>query len=252
MFKRLMLLLSWLLVTPAFAQGQCELNIEQAFAVEGSQLSVGEAGANLIRFKPDGLWVGDSKVELSSAQQAMVEEYRQGFVKQTPELVALVEQAIAMLEQTLTSTIAPLLNEDNTQQLNQLINDMKARADSVAGKNQLGYYFKADDDTFENLIDEKTQQQMEALMQSVAGQFMAEIGAQMMSGDGASGDLIQKRMEQMQNLGNDIESKMRSQAKALEAKAEKVCKDIQALLPLEHKLAQEIEPLKSFEFVKAG
>ncbi|GLP98103.1 DUF2884 family protein [Paraferrimonas sedimenticola] len=219
----------------AQAEVQCDLNIDQNFSIEGDKLTLGDKDASQMVLTPQGVFKDNKPVDLSAEAKAQAEKYRQMLVGKTPEIVDLVQQALKITETTLSELITPLLNEKNQQGLETLVNNMRERVSKMAGEDNRGYYFIGSDKAIDNFIDEETEAEMRDLLQSVAGQFMAEVGAQMMNGgDGA--EALQQKMAQLQNLGTDLEARLKEQSEQLERQANKLCEDLKKVEPVEEKL----------------
>ncbi|WP_394200478.1 YggN family protein [Shewanella waksmanii] len=235
----------------SFGEGkQCDVALNYDVAVEPKKLTVSDAGKEVYRVELGKLFVEGKEIDLNSSQQALVNEYSEQVSQQVPEVIELVNDAVQIATTAVSMALTPLLGDATGAKIDQMMDSLSQRIDSVAYQNGDKFYIGATESSLEQTFGEDFEKELDQLVQSSIGSLMMTLGSEMMSGDG---NTFEEKMnsfsQKMERIGEDIEREMELQAQELEHRAERVCDNFEQLLITENKLRAQVPSLKNYALI---
>ncbi|MFT5705654.1 MAG: hypothetical protein ACI8SK_001614 [Shewanella sp.] len=229
---------------------KCEVTLNYDVAVEPKMLTVTEGDTEVYRIEVDQLFVEGKLVSLNKAQKKLLIQYSDEVSTQVPEVIGLVHDAVGIASSAASMALTPLLGDAAGAKLDEMMDGLEQRIDKVAYQNGDKFYLGATQSSLEDTFGDEFEQELEQLVKNSIGSMMINLGSQMLSGDGES---FEQNMEafaiKMENVGQDIELQMESQAENLEARANKMCERFMYLVELEDKLRVEVPELAKYPLI---
>ncbi|WP_064792016.1 YggN family protein [Shewanella woodyi] len=231
---------------------ECEVTLNYDIAVEPKKLTVTEGSAEVYRIEMDQLFVEGKPVSLNRSQKKLLTQYSDEVSTQVPEVIGLVHDAVGIASSAASMALTPLLGDAAGAKLDEMMDGLEERIEKVAYQNGDKFYLGATHSSLEDTFGEEFEQELEQLVKNSIGSMMVNLGSQMLAGDGES---FEQSMEafaaKMENVGQDIELQMESQAQSLEDRADKMCERFQYLVELEQKLRAEVPELAKYPLIDA-
>lgn len=222
----------------------CDVNLNYDINLEPKKLVFSQKGTESYRFEPGRVFVDGKEVSLSSEQRELVDAYADSVARQVPEVVALVSDAITLASTAVGTALTPLLGDETSAKMSELMSNVSERLDEVMHKNGDSYYIGATDGSIDAVFDKEFEQEIENLVQESMGTLMIRIGTEMLASEGES---FEAKMEafgkKMEAMGEQIEREMDAQAQGLEARANKMCDGFDNVLALESEMKAKVPEL---------
>ncbi|GGJ02520.1 hypothetical protein GCM10007978_45000 [Shewanella hanedai] len=231
---------------------QCEATLNYDISVEPKMLTVTTGDTEVYRIEVDQLFIEGESVPLNKAQKKLLTQYSDELSTQVPEVIGLVHDAVEIASSAASMALTPLLGDAAGAKLDEMMDGLEERVEKVAYQNGDKFYLGATQSSLEDTFGEEFEQELEQLVKNSIGSMMINLGSQMLSGDGES---FEQSMEafamKMENVGQDIELQMDSQAKDLESRADKMCERFMYLVELEQKLRVQVPELAQYPLIDA-
>lgn len=240
-------LASAMTLIPAFAHdNECNVQLHGALQYHQGLLTVDmENGAVMAINSDHELSINGDTISLSGAQQQWVDEYYDNIDKAIPMTLEIATEGLAVANVAVSEVFGELLGADNslTGDFDQMFTTLEEKLDSSfydeAGNIHIDSTQFEGDDWFDESWEAEFEQQVESLVSQSMGQILIAVGTQMLWNDGDMGDFE----ERMERFGETIETRIESEAEALEEKAHKLCDVLKEANYAEHKMQTTIPGL---------
>lgn len=245
-------LLSASFVAPVMAKmslnnEQCDVALNYDVTVEPKKLMISDKGVEQYRVDMGELYVQGEAVRLNAKQANILGQYTDSLSTQVPEAIALVSEVMTIVNHSVTLALSPILGAEAGVHLDKMMQGIQKRVDTIAYREGDKFYLGATESSIEERFNKEFEQEMEQMLTSSMGSLMMSVGAQIMSSKGGT---FEEKMtafsDKMENVGNDIELQMESQSKPLEARANKLCSNLEGLMVLEKELHLQIPQLSPY------
>lgn len=240
-------LASAMTLTPAFAHdNECNVELHGSLKYHQGLLSVDMGNGSVMAIDGDReLSINGEAIALSGTQQGWVDEYYDNIDKAIPMTLEIATEGLAVANVAVSEVFGELLGADNslTDDFDQMFTTLEEKLDSSfydeAGNIHIDSTQFEGDDWFDESWEAEFEQQVESLVSQSMGQILIAVGTQMLWNDGDMSDFE----ERMERFGETIETRIESEAEALEDKAEKLCDVLKQANYAEHKMQTTIPGL---------
>ncbi len=211
---------------------QCKYSIDHDIEINEQKVTF-ERNNKSLSFTDGQLEINGKVASLNRVQKKAAQDFYQTTVNLMPKIADLAVEGAELGIKAATIAITRLLGDDKEvyKDLIEPIEKLASRVRSNISPTHLNT--KVLDQSF----DEEFEQELEALlstaMSKYAGKMASRLISAIFSGDDEEMEDLEFRME---NLGNDLESYIESQAGGLEEKAELLCKDFERLAQIDRAL----------------
>ncbi|MCL1074149.1 YggN family protein [Shewanella dokdonensis] len=227
----------------------CDVSLNYDVTLTPKKLVIGEQGKERYRVEIDRLYVDGKEVSLNAEQKTLLTQYQQGMTKQIPEVVGLVDEAMAMANDAISTALTPLLGDDAGAKLDDMMTQLHERVGKMVYHKGDTYFIGATDDTLDKAFDEEFSHQIEDLVMQSMGSIMINIGKSMMNGEGDFSERMDAFGKRMDKLGDEIDQQMDERSKALDKRADRLCDDFQQVMTVEGQLRQSVPALSAYPLV---
>nr|WP_168711069.1 DUF2884 family protein [Ningiella ruwaisensis] len=243
---------SSILNTKNFRNTTCDIKVNGDIVIDQDKVTITERNADIIILTDKGsASVNGQTLALTSEEQSYVKDYVDGIKSAVPQAIELAAKAIAITNTALTEVFTGLLGEDSQlpKMINKKLSDLQNLLEEQVYQKPNSYTFNqaffGSDGELKGELEQSLNSAVEEITATAMGEFMMLLGKSMMSGEGSAKD-FQTRME---NLGDNIESQITEQSKALEDDANRLCDTLQKVDDTESNL-QKINGLNRLDFLK--
>lgn len=241
--------------TAVMAQDEhsCNVNFDKDLSINSQLVSMKDAGTELWRINNSGqLWLYGKAVTTDHDTQALLREYQAGIRTQTLETVALVEDALVLASDAVSSVLTELTGDSLQQHptLQTALDKIKTSTESIVVRSGdtidiYGSRF----DNLDNAFGPEFEQAIEEAVTSSMGSIMMLVGKAMASGEGNFEQRMEAFGERMQRFGEDLEARMDIKAQALEQRGDAMCANLQQLDTLETQIQQAIPQMQQHDLI---
>lgn len=231
----------------------CNVNFDKDLSINSQLVSMKDAGTELWRINSNGqLWLDGKAITTDSNTQALLREYQAGIRTQTLETVALVEDALVMASDAVSSVLTELTGDSLQQHptLQTALDKIKTSTESIVVRSGdtidiYGSRF----DNLDNAFGPEFEQAIEEAVTSSMGSIMMLVGKAMTSGEGNFEQRMEAFGERMERFGEDLEARMDIKAQALEQRGDAMCANLQQLDTLESQIQQAIPQMQQHDLI---
>lgn len=206
---------------------ECNIQVNGHVSLKNNDLLITtEQNQNILINAQHDLFVNDQAISLNAEQKTWVGNYYSDIQRSIPMVVEVAIEGINIANYAVSEALGGILGKDSNtvRMLSDKLNEIEQKLHLHIHQNPQHITF--DTQTLEqelgmgNKLDAEVDRLVEEAMQSAMGEFFMLLGKSMLSGGNANLADFEQRM---QNIGNEIESKIESQTTALEVKAEELC-----------------------------
>jgi len=205
---------------------ECHMSTDYDIKIDENSVLLSHTGRESLRFSGEQLLVDGKPANLNDQQRRAVVHLQQGARRLVPQFARLAVEGGELGVKAATLAITALLGDDVAVH-DDLIKPIEAIShriqenitDDMVNSTQLE---KAFDQDFEREIE----QLVSTATTKYSGKMIGHVLRAAFSGDDEEMNDLEFRME---NLGEDIERQVEAEAKQLEARADELCEQMQAL-----------------------
>ncbi|WP_133406184.1 YggN family protein [Parashewanella tropica] len=225
---------------------ECNISLNYDISASANALTITDNGNERYRIVGDRLFVNDKQIALDDSQKHLLSEYRQELGEQVPQVIELVNGAVELASDAMGSALTPLLGEDASGKLEDVMEKVQERVGKVAYQDGDTYHLGATESTIEQAFDHNFEEEVESAVKSSIGSILMNVGAQLMSSDGGSfSEKLTAFEQKMENMAQEIETRVEARAAEFEQKADMMCDNFKALATLEQEVRVAIPELKA-------
>ncbi len=246
------MLASVLTSTSLYAHDSCNVNLDAGFSINKTSLEfLDDNDKTLYKINGDQeLIIDGESIDLTSTQQALVNDYSTSIRAMVPEVRAIAIEGVDLAVEGVNLAFNELLGEGNDLGAD-LTEELLAVREEVSTRFSAEHGFTIGADGFEDgdFLGEEFEERIEssvekAVMNSMASLLVA-IGQEMIFSGGDT-DAFEARME---NFGDNLEQQMEARAEKIEHKAEELCLAAVKIDQIEEQLKASIDELSGFDVI---
>ena len=238
----------------AYAYESCNVNLSAGFTINASSIEFVQAqGANDEKQRSlykiiDGkkLLVDNQNIELSDAQQAMVQKYDEKIRHLVPQVRNIAIEGVDLAVEGVNLAFNALLGEGNnvaadlTKELTLIREDVVTKL-SIENGISVGIDGLESDQLLGKDFDKRIESAVEKTVLNSMGSILIAMGKHMMTAKGDE-ESFDSRMEK---FSESIEHEMTERTAVIEKKAYAICVNIAMVDEIEEQLKAEIAPLSN-------
>ncbi|WP_166422749.1 DUF2884 family protein [Paraglaciecola sp. 20A4] len=235
------------------AEQQCDVEFNGGLRLENQVLTLTtEQNNKIVINQSKQLYVNGQKTNLSTEQQARLNEFYDSINAAIPAAAGIASDAIELATYALDETFTQLLGENNsvvadiTDQLHELKRELDRSFYGDDGQIRLNSAQFEEDEFLSKAFEDKFEKAVETIVTRAIGQIMVTIGSELMF-NGGDFDEFEQRME---TFAEGMEHKFDHQSEALEARAEVLCASLANIDRLEEKLQNEVPQLADLDVLQ--
>lgn len=237
----------------ASEDNSCNINFDKDITMSNELVSVNEAGIELWRINNQGqLWIKDHAVNTDASTQQLLLDYQAGIRSQTLETVALVEDALVLAADAVSSVFAELTGNtaNSNPALQTALDKVKTHTANIVVRsgetiNIYGSRFSHIDDAF----GKEFEQAIEEAVTSSMGNIFMLVGKAMVSGEGNFEQRMEAFGERMERFGEDLEARIDDKAKGMEQRGEIICASLKELDMLESQIQTAVPQMQQYDLI---
>ena len=231
----------------------CNINFDKDITMSNELVSVNEAGTELWRINTQGqLWIKDHAVNTDASTQQLLFDYQAGIRSQTLETVELVEDALMLAADAVSSVFAELTGNtiNSNPALQTALEKVKTSTANIVVRsgetiNIYGSRFSHIDDAFGKEFEQAIE---EAVTNSMGSIFMM-VGKAMVSGEGNFEQRMEAFGERMERFGEDLEARLDIKSNLLEQRGNSICANLQQLDAIETQVQRAIPQMQQYDVI---
>ena len=234
----------------------CNIEFDHDLVINSSSVMLQEQGATLWQIDKDGqLTLNGKTIMVNNDTRLLLRDYQAGIRSQTVETVALVEDALIMASEALTTVVSELTGKtlDEYPAMQQALTKISDAANQVVvqdGDNT--YLYGSRLDSIDQAFGPEFEQAIEDAVSQSMGNIMMLVGKAMTSGEGSFEQRMEAFGQKMEKFGEDLEAKMDIKAAALEQRGDAICAQVTQLDMLETRIQQQIPAMQQYDLFKNG
>ncbi|SNY49311.1 Protein of unknown function [Arsukibacterium tuosuense] len=240
----------------AHSNQSCNIEFDKDLVISKSSVQLQDNGNTLWQISDDGqLILNGEPVTVNNDTRLLLRDYQAGIRSQTLETVALVEDALIMASEALTTVLSELTGKslDDYPAMQQALTKINDAADQVVvqdGDNT--YLYGSRLDSIDQAFGPEFEQAIEDAVSQSMGSIMMLVGKAMTSGEGSFEQRMEAFGEKMEKFGENLEAKMDIKAAALEQRGDAICSQVSQLDALETRIQQQIPAMQQYDLFKNG
>lgn len=240
----------------AHSNQSCNIEFDKDLVISNSSVQLQENGNTLWQINDDGqLILNGKKVIVNNDTRALLRDYQAGIRKQTTATVALVEDALLLASEALTTVLSELTGKSLNdypamQQALAKISDTANEVVLTEGDNT--YLFGSRLDNIDQAFGPEFERAIEEAVSQSMGSIMMLVGKAMTSGEGSFEQRMEAFGKKMETFGENLEAKMEIKSAALEQRGDAICSQVTQLDALENRIQQHIPAMQQYDLFKNG
>ncbi|SHI10056.1 DUF2884 family protein [Ferrimonas marina] len=234
---------------------QCDLNLNHDLHVNQQTFSVSDGERQLYRFDQGQLYVEQKPIHLSEEQRQALERFQQELMESSEELVALVDEGLALAAMALEEVFAELSQWGVEQpDSNGLMQKVQQRVHGEMQDGKGGYTLSQSSlNSMDEELDKAIEDEIEQVVSQSVGSMLMMLGSAIANGEGES---FEAKMESfgrsMEAMGERIEQQVGSHAEQIEQQAQGMCERWMALDEQEQQLQRIIPEINAYDLIVSG
>ena len=228
---------------------QCDVEFKNDVRITPSELEVYTADNRTMKIiNQNNLYIDGQSVSLNSSQQEAIAAYSDSLRSQLPEVANIALDGVKIAGVAIEE-VANAFNIDGLNDISELMDDISVEVQNAfyqQGAFTMGQQnFEKFGQNFENQFDEQIESAVESAMMQSMGSILVALGSELI-GSGGDMDAFEKRME---NMGEQIEARVETQAAQLEERADALCGSFADIAHKEQELVALVPELKEYQLV---
>ncbi|KKO45160.1 hypothetical protein WG68_12085 [Arsukibacterium ikkense] len=240
----------------AHSNHSCNIEFDKDLVIDSSSVQLQDNGKTLWQINKDGqLSLNGKTILVNNDTRLLLRDYQAGIRSQTSQTVALVEDALLMANEALTTVLNELTGKslDDYPAMQKALSKISDAANQVVVQDGDNTYLygsrlhnidQAFGPEFEQAIEEAVSQSM--------GNIMLLVGKAMVSGEGSFEQRMEAFGQRMEKFGENLEARMELKASALEQRGEAICAQVTTLDALETRIQQQIPAMQQYDLFNNG
>lgn len=234
----------------------CNIEFENDLVINSSSVMLQDNGATLWQIDKDGqLTLNNKAVMVNNETRLLLRDYQAGIRSQTTDTIALVEDALIMASEALTTVVSELTGKtlDEYPAMQKALAKISDAANQVVvqdGDNT--YLYGSRLENIDQAFGPEFEQAIEEAVSQSMGNIMMLVGKAMTSGEGSFEQRMEAFGQKMEKFGENLEAKMDIKAAALEQRGEAICSQVTKLDTLETRIQQQIPAMQQYDLFKNG
>lgn len=232
----------------AYAHNSCDAELQGGLKIAENSIEFYQDEVLVYQINDQStLWVDGKKVNLTSAQQALVEDYSTRIHAMVPEVKNIVMDGIDLATDGINLAFTELMGEGS-----QIAADLNTELETIRTEinakfaSQEGIYINHDGEDFlGDDFEQRIEQAVEKTMTQSIGSLLVMVGKEMML-SGGDADAFERRMEE---FSQTIEAEVEKRAAAIEGRADDICRAVAKIDEVEDAMRQQIEALRDYDMV---
>ncbi|WP_213997668.1 DUF2884 family protein [Arsukibacterium sp.] len=240
----------------AHSNHSCNIEFDKDLVINSNSVQLQDNGKTLWQISDAGqLSLNDKAVMVNNDTRLLLRDYQAGIRSQTTETVALVEDALLMASEALTTVLSELTGKslDDYPAMQQALNKISEAADQVVvqdGDNT--YLYGSRLDSIDQAFGPEFEQAIEDAVSQSMGSIMLLVGKAMTSGEGSFEQRMEAFGQKMEKFGENLEAKMDIKTAALEQRGDAICAQVTQLDALETRIQQQIPDMQQYDLFNNG
>lgn len=240
----------------AHSNQSCNIEFDKDLVINSRSVQLQDSGNTLWLISDEGrLTLHGKTMKVDNETRELLRDYQAGIRQQTVETVALVEDALLMASEALTTVLNELSGKslDEYPAMQQALAKISDAANQVVvqdGDNT--YLYGSRLENIDQAFGPEFEQAIEEAVTQSMGSIMMLVGKAMTSGEGN----FEQRMEafgaKMEKFGENLEAKMDIKAAALEQRGDALCAQVTELDALETRIQQQIPAMQQYDLFQKG
>ena len=240
----------------AHSNHSCNIEFDKDLVINSSSVQLQDSGNTLWLINDEGqLTLNGKNVKVNSETRELLRDYQAGIRNQTVATVALVEDALLMASEALTTVLNELSGKtlDEYPAMQQALAKISDAANQVVVQDgDSTYLYGSRLENIDQAFGPEFEQAIEEAVTQSMGSIMMLVGKAMTSGEGN----FEQRMEafgaKMEKFGENLEAKMDIKATALEQRGDALCAQVTQLDDLETRIQQQIPAMQQYDLFQKG
>tara|TARA_R110002126_G_scaffold12196_18_gene53208 strand:+ start:1591 stop:2340 length:750 start_codon:yes stop_codon:yes gene_type:complete len=240
----------------AHSNHSCNIEFDKDLVISSRSVQLQDSGKTLWQISDEGqLTLHGKTVKVNNETRKLLRDYQAGIRHQTVETVALVEDALLMASEALTTVLNELTGKslDDYPAMQQALAKINDAANQVVvqdGDNT--YLYGSRLENIDQAFGPEFEQAIEEAVTQSMGSIMMLVGKAMTSGEGNFEQRMEAFGEKMEKFGENLEAKMDIKAAALEQRGDAICSQVTQLDALETQIQQQIPAMQQYDLFKNG
>ena len=200
----------------------CQYSTDYNIEIDKTRVLFTKISGDKFEFKGANLFINSEKAELTAAQSRTVENIYQVTRQTVPKIAHIAADATELALKATTAVMTSFFGED--EEVHQdLIQPIEILADKIRENITVdNFNAEAMDKSFEDTFDKEFEVMMETAFSKYSGKIVGNVISTIFSGDTEELEDFEFRME---NMGQEIEAFVESNAGDIEERAESLCED---------------------------
>ncbi|MDN3652030.1 DUF2884 family protein [Thalassotalea ponticola] len=235
-----------------FTSEQCSIKLNYGLVIKDEQIRFIDNDQTIVQINEQtDLFINGKLIALDNQQQALLKDYAQGIHRQTPVVVNLAHDAVAIASSALGHVLAAFSDsEDAEQKINSLSSRLEQKIGQRFSNDQGDYYIAQQNlDDLDSVIENELESEIDELTASIVGNLLIAAGKAMNEEEGSFAEKMDAFGARMEAMGEEIERTVETEALALEQHAEELCQGLKQLDDTELRLQQHIDDFKDINLI---
>ena len=234
----------------------CNFSMEQDLLISANSVQLQENGETLWQISDTGqLTLNGQAVTVNNDTRKLLRDYQAGIRSQTTATIALVEDALVLASEALTTVLTELTDkplEEHPAMQQALVKIRDAASQVVVQDGDNIYLYGSRLDNIDQAFGAEFEQAIEEVVSQSIGSVMMLVGKAMTSGAGSFEQRMEAFGQKMEKFGEDLEARMDIKAAALEQRGDAICHQVKQLDELETLIQQQIPAMQQYDLFNHG
>ncbi|MGX1114216.1 hypothetical protein ACSSVW_003659 [Pseudoalteromonas sp. MBR-15] len=256
--KKLLLVSSLFIATSAMAHNdndthisfsgeQCDVEFKNDVRITPNELEVFTADNSTMKIiDQNNLYIDGENISLNASQQQAIANYSDSLRSQLPEVANIALEGVKIAGVAIEE-VANAFNISGFDDISELMDEISVEVQNTfyqQGAFTMGQQsFEKFGQNFDEQFDQQIESAVESAMMQSMGSILVALGSELL-GSGGDMDTFEQRME---NMGEQIEARVETQAAQLEKRADALCGSFADIAHKEQQLVTLVPQLKEYQ-----
>jgi len=230
---------------------QCNMQIRSAIGITADTIEVtGSDGALMHISRQEQLKIAGKPVNLTDTQRQLLATYSAQIRETVPAIVDIALEGVELGLTNASEFFYSLLDAEPPASITNALDNVKARINQQVRRGDDNLYLDARGlSDLDSVIDEQDPE-IDAVITASMGEIFTNVGNSLKTEDASLMESIANLVERMDGFSEKLEARLDQQQKALEAKTDGLCQQLQDLQLAELQLQNAIPAAKPFDLVE--
>lgn len=224
---------------------QCDVELNYDLSVSPEHIRIIDKDETMIDIYQDQvLFIKGNQISLNETEQQLVSEYAASIRQSVPEVAKIATEAVKVAYQGISAALGQHVDLTETEQrFEQLQSKIDASFNNKAGHysfHQGEFKTNGNNEEIELMVEEI----VEDMVPKLIGSIMMNIGNAMANGDTS--------LEDLANLGDNIEQEIEGRADVIEQRAKAFCNKLKQVDKMEQQLVAVNSEFSYFDLLKVN